>query len=38
MKTFDAKLLFAGMACIFMCGNLMAQEEGFDLSAQRSED
>ena len=38
MKTFDTKLLFAGMACIFMCGNLMAQDDGFNLSAQRSED
>ena len=29
--------LYAGIACILMCGNLSAQETNFDLSSQRSE-
>ena len=31
------KTLFAGIACVFMCSNLHAQETNFDLSSQRSE-
>lgn len=37
MRPISKKTWFVGFACMWMCGNLMAQETEFDLASQRSE-